>query len=386
VEDRNGISSIAEFKDKHLEKEFFNSEISNTIKYLRPLILAIGILYFLFIIPDYFLIKDFKTFTLILLNRSVLAILMAIFYYRLKYSIGCFVFSLWLTIYEVLFTASFLLIVFQYETPNFLIQSFGVMIIIMLIFLVTNRWICMVAASLFLTSSFFVLSYYVIKDVSIREFLSAVVYILLAIAINSISSWRIKYYQRIQYLISENLRLLSTTDSLTNIYNRLKFNEELQKSMHYSNRYKTELSLILFDIDDFKSVNDNYGHLIGDKVLVDLSTMVKKSIRKTDTLARWGGEEFVILLPNTNIERAWAVADKIKDKIDNNNFENIAQNITCSFGVTSYCGGEEDLSSLIHRIDNLLYKAKKAGKNTIVSDFNDSLNSNEQSNDNVFSS
>jgi len=372
-EDRNiGISPIGEFVDKNLEKEFFNADFSNAIKYIRPLMLAFGILYFLFIIPDYLLINDVRTFRSILLNRSMFVILGIIFYFRLTSFMNYRVFILWITGYELFFIFSFLLIVYQYESPNFLIQSLGVVVILMGIFLIPNRWINIVIVSIILCTAFLVLSLYVLNPLVMREFYAALVYLLIAIFLNSISSWRLNYYKRIQHLISQNLRLLSTTDSLTHIFNRLKFDEELQKSINYCSRYNTSLSLILFDIDDFKIINDSYGHLTGDNVLIDLSTMVKNLIRKTDTFARWGGEEFVILLPNTSLNRAREIAQKIKVKIDNYSFNNM-MHITCSFGVTSYCG-EEDLRSLIHRIDKLLYEAKKAGKNTIVSDLDtDSL-------------
>jgi len=376
-EDRNiGISPIGEFVDKNLEKEFFNADISNALKYIKPLMLAFGILYFLFIIPDYVLLKDLKTFRLILLNRSMFVILGIIFYFRLNSFMNYRVFILWITGYELFFILSFLLIVYQYESPNFLIQSLGVVIIVMGIFLIPNRWINIVIVSITLCTAFLVLSLYILDPLTMREFYAALVYILIAIVLNSISSWRLNYYKRIQHLISQNLTLLSTTDSLTHIYNRLKFDEELQKSINYCSRYNTNLSLILFDIDDFKTINDSYGHLTGDNVLIDLSTMVKNLIRKTDTFARWGGEEFVILLPNTGLNRAREVAQKIKAKIDNYSFNNI-MHITCSFGVTSYCG-EEDLRSLIHRIDKLLYEAKKAGKNTIVSDLDTDILFEEQ--------
>jgi len=380
-EDRNiCISPIGEFVDKNLEKEFFNADINNALKYIKPLMLAFGILYFLFIIPDYVLIKDLKTFRLILLNRSMFVILGIIFYFRLNSFMNYRVFILWITGYELFFILSFLLIVYQYESPNFLIQSLGVVIIVMGIFLIPNRWINIVIVSITLCTAFLVLSLYILDPLTMREFYAALVYILIAIVLNSISSWRLNYYKRIQHLISQNLTLLSTTDSLTHIYNRLKFDEELQKSINYCSRYNTNLSLILFDIDDFKTINDSYGHLTGDNVLIDLSTMVKNLIRKTDTFARWGGEEFVILLPNTGLNRAREVAQKIKAKIDNYSFNNI-MHITCSFGVTSYCG-EEDLRSLIHRIDKLLYEAKKAGKNTIVSDLDTEILFEEQRDNN----
>lgn len=358
------VSLKGEFVDKQLENEYFDHEVGNMIKYLKPLVLALGILYFLFIIPDYFLIKDGATFKLILLNRIVFLILVFLFYIKLSRFQSYASISYWITAYEIICTLLFLLVAYQYESPDFLIHTFGLMVIITAIFLVPNKWKYMVTVSIVVSSTFFIISAHILGPIKFSHFSAAVVYMLIVIVLNSISSWRINYYKRIEYHINQKLRVLSTTDALTKIYNRHKFDEELQDLINYCRRYKTELSLILFDIDDFKNINDEYGHLIGDTVLVDLAEQVKNLIRKTDIFARWGGEEFVILLPNTNVKRAVKIAEKTKQRINNHSFKS-ALHITCSFGVVSFYP-EDDLDSLINRADQLLYSAKNSGKNTIV--------------------
>lgn len=360
------ISYMGEFNDSNIEEEYFEEGIRNKIKYIKPIVLFVGALYFLFIIPDYFLIKNINTFKMLLFNRIIISILIVLLYYRLKYMENYKSFSYWITAYETIGSISFLHIFYQYESPNFLIQSFGVMIIVLVVFLIPNRLIYMIFNSVFISTCFFILSLYKIKSISISEFSAAVIYILIVIILNSISSFQMNFSKRMQYLYSKELMKLSITDSLTQIYNRLKFDEELKKWINYSKRYNTDLSLILFDFDNFKKINDNYGHLIGDKVLIEGAQLVKKILRKTDIFARWGGEEFVILLPNTSKEKGIEVATKLKFTMSNYSFNTVGQ-VTCSFGVTSL-SYKDDLNTMVNRVDRLLYVAKEAGKNTIIND------------------
>lgn len=157
---------------------------------------------------------------------------------------------------------------------------------------------------------------------------------------------------------------LSTVDALTNIANRMHFDLILEHSFHQAQREKTLLSLIFFDIDHFKKVNDTYGHMTGDLVLKELANLVKNNLRQSDTIARWGGEEFIIILPNTSISSASHLAQKLQSIVENEKFE-IVNKITCSFGVTQLRENEEK-ETLLTRLDELLYKAKESGRNRVV--------------------
>jgi diguanylate cyclase (GGDEF)-like protein len=119
------------------------------------------------------------------------------------------------------------------------------------------------------------------------------------------------------------------------------------------------------DIDYFKSFNDTYGHLIGDEVLILLAQHINTIVRDTDTFARWGGEEFVILLPNTSLENSINLLNKIRESISQIEHK-IAGSITASFGVTSYQDGD-DIESLFKRCDDALYDAKESGRNKVAS-------------------
>ncbi len=170
---------------------------------------------------------------------------------------------------------------------------------------------------------------------------------------------------------NEKLNELVITDNLTSIYNRRFIDNILnQRFADLENNSGKELSILFIDIDDFKLINDEHGHLIGDQILIEFSQKLKSLIRANDILGRWGGEEFIIISDRTNLESAKNIAEKLREGIDNTCFtKNIK--LTASFGIASY--EEKDcINNLIHKADYSLYKAKQEGKNKVC--FIDNLN------------
>jgi two-component system cell cycle response regulator len=161
----------------------------------------------------------------------------------------------------------------------------------------------------------------------------------------------------------ERVTTLSVTDPLTQIYNRLKFNDELDKIINDYKKNKHPFSIIMFDIDHFKNVNDTYGHDTGDLVLTTLCHIVQDNIREIDVFARWGGEEFMILTPNDGIENSKNMAEKLRKVIEIYYFEKV-KSITCSFGVTEFTD-EDTNDTFTKRVDGALYTAKNQGRNMV---------------------
>ena len=153
-------------------------------------------------------------------------------------------------------------------------------------------------------------------------------------------------------------------DELTNIPNRAKFNQVISKEVERYHRYKQKLSFIIFDIDHFKRFNDIYGHQFGDEILRELAHLVEKRVRTNDLLARWGGEEFAIILANTQITAANSYAEEIRQSIQEHHFIDDLR-LTCSFGVTTI-HNDDDINSLLKRADKALYQAKSLGRNTVI--------------------
>ncbi|WP_345992991.1 diguanylate cyclase [Sulfurimonas sp. HSL-1716] len=164
---------------------------------------------------------------------------------------------------------------------------------------------------------------------------------------------------------SAELKRLSVTDSLTGIYNRMKTDDILQYQYDLFSRYKTPCGVIMLDIDHFKEVNDTYGHQTGDYVLQQFAQILKNSIRSTDIAGRWGGEEFLIICPNTNIEQVENVANNIKDKIAAYHFANNVKHLTASFGVSCF-GDRKNIDDVIKAADSALYTSKEKGRNQVT--------------------
>ena len=159
-----------------------------------------------------------------------------------------------------------------------------------------------------------------------------------------------------------------TKDDLTGAYNRREVYHALHREMERSARQRKSFSIILFDVDHFKSINDTYGHIAGDNVLKEITRLVTKIIRQVDYLGRWGGEEFLIVLPDTDIQSAERLAQRLCDATRQNHFEGVRQ-VTASFGVADYRYGQ-DLEMMLHAADSAMYQAKQAGRDQVVVSFN----------------
>jgi diguanylate cyclase (GGDEF)-like protein len=165
-------------------------------------------------------------------------------------------------------------------------------------------------------------------------------------------------------LLQEQMSLVAYTDPLTNIYNRLHFGHFLDAEIDRVKRYGGTFSIIFFDIDQFKRINDEFGHLVGDEVLKNVAVVVQKANRSADIFARYGGEEFIILTPATDISGARVHAERLRRDIEEHPYSEIGS-LTCSFGVAEYRPDEDDVASLFKRADAALYSAKQQGRNRV---------------------
>nr|WP_246434149.1 diguanylate cyclase [Spirochaeta isovalerica] len=161
------------------------------------------------------------------------------------------------------------------------------------------------------------------------------------------------------------LKQMALTDGLTQLYNHSYIHERLVEEISYTKRHELNLSLIMFDLDNFKLVNDTFGHKQGDKVLQKVSRSIKDIIREEDVAGRYGGEEFIIILPNTDHVSAFKVAEKIRKSVKNLKWDNRDMKITLSGGVSTL--SKESINEFIEKTDVLLYKAKHDGKDKIIS-------------------
>jgi len=164
--------------------------------------------------------------------------------------------------------------------------------------------------------------------------------------------------------LTEKIKRLSEEDYLTKLHNRRKIHEILENEISRSKRYNSTFAVILLDIDNFKITNDQFGHNAGDQVLVQISDIIRKTIRESDIASRWGGEEFLVFCPHTNNDGAFSLAEKLRNNIEKKEFGEVGYK-TSSFGVAQI-EHADTVQSLIQRADEALYSAKNSGKNMVM--------------------
>ena len=173
----------------------------------------------------------------------------------------------------------------------------------------------------------------------------------------------------------ENYKLLSITDPLTELFNRRYFYELALTEFDRSSRHLRQVAIIIYDLDDFKQINDSFGHVAGDMALKHIAALSVKEVRKIDVLARYGGEEFICLLPETGLKKAFLVAERIRYAIETNplQYQGSAINVTASLGVAAIEKNIETnesymshIQSIIKQADEAMYQAKASGKNRVI--------------------
>ncbi|MBF0509156.1 MAG: diguanylate cyclase [Deltaproteobacteria bacterium] len=164
--------------------------------------------------------------------------------------------------------------------------------------------------------------------------------------------------------LNKELERHATRDALTGAHNRMKFDTILEAEIQRCKRYNHAVSLAMIDIDYFKQINDRHGHAAGDSALREIVALISSQIGACDVLARWGGEEFMILFPETTLEATRVASEKLRQEIEDYHFDKVGK-MTCSFGVTQLLH-DDDFESLNKRVDDSLYEAKRTGRNKVI--------------------
>lgn len=216
----------------------------------------------------------------------------------------------------------------------------------------------MISASIVIVISFFVSLY-----LSEKEFLMHLFWIFSATSFGSLGAYLLEDSSKKIFLNKEALAKFAITDKLTGLYNRAKFDEALSNELSRSQRFDHPFGLMMIDVDYFKSVNDSFGHDVGDHFLVEMANLIKKNTRSTDILVRWGGEEFALICLETDFSGVSTLAENIRAKVAAYNFNKIGRK-SISIGVTMHKKGDTNVT-IMARADQALYNAKDHGRNCI---------------------
>ena len=346
-----------------LKSAYYESKFNSSKKFVRALILIVAIFNLGLLIPDLMLVGEASQKMGISIIRAAFSLILIVFFLKISAIKKFKVFYLWLTFCEFFSLAVFLFVFANYENPNILIQAMGMMIVIIVIFLISSKWIQTLVVALTGETGFLVCALARTDFAAGMEFWVCFVYMVLTLLLCAITAKNTDLHQFREFVAKRELERLSCTDFLTDTVNRFKFVEEAERWMGFCKRQKLPLSLVFIDVDNLKTINDGYGHLTGDFVLSNLAKTIRSKIRDSDILARWGGDEFILLLPNVSQKNAAMMIERIRDDISQKPVIE-GMSVTCCFGVAAM-KETSSFEGLVNEADGLMYAGKKNGKNNI---------------------
>lgn len=361
---RNEINYLAEFSDPTIEREFQAIEIEKGIQASRYTFLTFGIVNLAFVAADY-LYLAYEDISFVLYHSFIPRLV--VFVMALASSVALKRASNKKAVIRAMLAAAMLAyLLHEYTAIRFapvqlIFEILDIVIISFGLFMVPNRWIANMCACVAMIVIFFALSPLTIPSMDVGMKLLITLYLLLHVLMVGVLMYRISNHKRRNYLQQLQLEALADTDGLTKVHNRTSCDRMLADMCEK----RAAFSLIMVDMDDFKQINDTHGHLAGDAVIKEVIDAIKREIRQNDVVARWGGEEFVVILPHATLEGAREIARRVKDLIAKIEFDGKTGCVTASMGVTAFIEGD-DMRSIINRADRLMYEAKSRGKNNVV--------------------
>lgn len=357
------ISWLGKFSDNSTEDEFLADNLGGSVKITAYIALVFGLILGLFLANSYFTERGTDLFLNTTPIRLVFIFTSIVVFFTSRNMTNPKHFIRVVTFYQAMMAITYLLTLEQYAALNYF-SVHGLMVITLAIYLLPNRISLSQLITLIFSIVFFIRSRPKLVEVQISEFYRIIAYQTILLIYCNINYFWAEIMKRKAFAANRKLLGLSSRDALTGIYNRKKFDDAMDEWVDAAKGDGSPLSLILFDVDNFKGINDNYGHIMGDNVLKNIAAVVSQSIRDTDVFARWGGDEFVILLPNTDIQKAKAIVERIRKNLAESTHDTL-RGITCSFGVAAY-EKTDTKQSLLRRVDDLLLQAKAEGKNRVV--------------------
>ena len=356
------LNKLCQFRNRDAEADFMDYDKKVSLNIIRALVLMVGAVFALFIFADFYFYHGTQAFlTAVILRTFGLLLTIAVFFLITRFKRYSYALVV-VTLTQLVLFAIYLVNLYLLEATQVYLQFMTAMLFIMAMFLIPNVWKNSIIGACTVLAGYMIFRINVLEPLERSSMIMQGIYLFICLTCCAIFLFGRETSRRKQFAAEKHMKHISITDSLTGIYNRGRFEHVL--GAWIKNTRRNAISLILFDIDDFKSVNDRFGHTVGDKVLVGLTEIVSAHIRDEDMFARWGGEEFVVLFGNTNLDRAKEQAERLRRLVEINPCANVGKT-TISIGIAEYRQGET-ITEFVSRADAKMYEAKRAGKNRVM--------------------
>jgi len=315
---------------------------------------------FLFLVADLALVQDQTVRLVIALVRYMFSIVLILMIRTLQNTKSESIFSTLVTLLETASYAIFLLVFWLYSTPHFMIQTLGLILFVLLLFIIPNRNWNRLALSIAGSVAFFLVAYFKIPSIPLNDLVAAITYAALTIGICAVTAFSIERHMFREFVVKSRLEQTSSTDYLTNVATRIRLEMEAERWIAFCRRQGLPLCVAFVDIDNLKKINDTFGHAAGDEVLKHIAQFIQSQLRGSDTIARWGGDEFVLLLPNVSLENAVALLERIQKTSMQIRFDH-AGPVSFSSGVVEM-GPDSTYLDMVAEADAQMYRSKNDGK------------------------
>jgi diguanylate cyclase (GGDEF)-like protein len=356
------LNARAAFRDAEMETGFRAYELDGASRHLHIALPTLGLLFAAFAIPDSLVLGLGSEFGIAIVGRAIFLLSCLLATPLMVRGKPLLFRERTLAAVTLIGIVAFGAVLYAYRGANFNLQALSILLMICAVFLLPNRFWFSVLASLLLASIGIASLELRRLPLSATERPAYIIDYLLMAALSSSIWHRTSRSRRFEYAYARELERLARIDTLTGAGNRRDFEDRLAAALAKLLRHGEESALIMLDIDDFKSVNDRFGHERGDQVLVEAARRLAAALRSTDSLSRWGGEEFAVLASRT-AEGAVELAERLRAAFSSLPFEE-AGNITISAGVT-LLSTEDRPDSAVARADRALYRAKLEGRNRV---------------------
>jgi diguanylate cyclase (GGDEF)-like protein len=343
-----------------LKSAYYDYKFNASKKYVRAIIVIAAVFNLFLLIPDIAMGVETSQHASIIAGRLVFSLMLLVFYAYTERIKKFNTFFAIITICELCALGIFIFVLASYRDMNILIQAMGLITVIIIIFFIPSRWDHTLVIAVAGEAAFLLCILVIVDFDPGTDFWAAAVYTVIAILLCAITARNAEIHQFNEFIAKRELERLSSTDYLTEAVNRYKIMEEAERWMEFCRRHDLPLSLTFIDVDNLKMINDRYGHHMGDMVLANLAKVIRSQLRGSDILARWGGDEFIVLLPSTDILSAGSLTERIRASIKKSAMID-GMSITCSFGVASM-EGEQSFEDLVRQADDLMYNEKKRSR------------------------